>query len=187
MQRLRFACDLGRYNCIVLYCTYSSRIVPHRRASLPCLPRPWVAADGQVTRKVSDMTILHAAWRENVASWWVSVCSSINRRCRELSVSSKNSQELDQHRADSSSGEMPVSWNDSVHGQCGPSLSEAVKPWSQVRYIIIRPVGWTRKPPVEAVLAVTYLQFPIQVCFPCSASSSPTLLPSPTLVVLIIV
>jgi len=25
----------------------------------------------------------------------------------------------------------------------------------------------TRKPPVEATLAVTYLQFPIQVCFPC--------------------
>ena len=25
----------------------------------------------------------------------------------------------------------------------------------------------TRKPPVEAALFVTYLQFPIQVCFPC--------------------
>ena len=25
----------------------------------------------------------------------------------------------------------------------------------------------TRKPPVEATLVVTYLQFPIQVCFPC--------------------
>jgi len=25
----------------------------------------------------------------------------------------------------------------------------------------------TRKPPVEAALVVTYLQFPIQVCFPC--------------------
>ena len=25
----------------------------------------------------------------------------------------------------------------------------------------------TRKPPAEAALVVTYLQFPIQVCFPC--------------------
>jgi len=30
------------------------------------------------------------------------------------------------------------------------------------------------KPPVEAVLVVTYLQFPIQVCFPCSACPSTT-------------
>jgi len=45
----------------------------------------------------------------------------------------------------------------------------------------------TRKPPVEAALVVTYLQFPIQVCFPCNASPSPTLLPSRILVVLIIV
>jgi len=27
--------------------------------------------------------------------------------------------------------------------------------------------NYTRKPPVEAALVVTYLQFPIQVCFPC--------------------
>jgi len=41
-------------------------------------------------------------------------------------------------------------------------------------------VSITRKPPVEAALVVTYVHFPIQVCFPCSASPSPTLLPSPT-------
>jgi len=29
-----------------------------------------------------------------------------------------------------------------------------------------------RKPPVKAALVVSYLQFPIQVCFPCSASPS---------------
>jgi len=40
-----------------------------------------------------------------------------------------------------------------------------------------------RKPPVEAALVVTYLQFPIQVCFPCSTSPSPTLPLSLTLVV----
>ena len=28
-------------------------------------------------------------------------------------------------------------------------------------------VNYTRTPPVEAALVVTYLQFPIQVCFPC--------------------
>ena len=32
----------------------------------------------------------------------------------------------------------------------------------------------TRKPPVEAALVVTYLQFPIQVCCPCSARQSLT-------------
>jgi len=32
----------------------------------------------------------------------------------------------------------------------------------------------TRMPPVEAALVVTYLQFPIEVCFPCSVSPSPT-------------
>ena len=32
----------------------------------------------------------------------------------------------------------------------------------------------TGMPPVDAALVVTYLQFPIQVCFPCSASPSPT-------------
>jgi len=31
---------------------------------------------------------------------------------------------------------------------------------------------------VEAALVVTYLRFPIQVCFPCSEGTSPTLLPS---------
>jgi len=40
----------------------------------------------------------------------------------------------------------------------------------------------SRKPPIEAALVVTYLQFPIHVCFPCSASPSPTLLASPTTV-----
>ena len=39
----------------------------------------------------------------------------------------------------------------------------------------------SRKPPVEAALVVTYLQFPVQVCLPCSASMSPTLLLSQTL------
>ena len=44
-------------------------------------------------------------------------------------------------------------------------------------------------PPVKAALVVTYLQFPIQVCFPCSASMSPTDIASvvDNLVVLIIV
>ena len=41
-------------------------------------------------------------------------------------------------------------------------------------------VGLTRTLPVAAALVVIYLQFPIQVCFPCSASPSPTLLPSQT-------
>ena len=31
-----------------------------------------------------------------------------------------------------------------------------------------------KPPPVQAALVVTYLQFPIQVCFPCSASPSVT-------------
>jgi len=34
------------------------------------------------------------------------------------------------------------------------------------------------KPPVEAALVVSYLQFPIQVCFPCSARRRPRPLPS---------
>jgi len=34
-------------------------------------------------------------------------------------------------------------------------------------------------------VVVNYLQFPIQVCFSCSASPSPTLLPSQTRVVFI--
>ena len=34
----------------------------------------------------------------------------------------------------------------------------------------------TRKPPVEAALVVTYLQFPAQVCFPCIGQhGTPTL------------
>jgi len=45
----------------------------------------------------------------------------------------------------------------------------------------------TRTPPVKAAMVDTYLQFPIQVCFPCRTSPSPTLLPSQTLVVLITV
>jgi len=46
--------------------------------------------------------------------------------------------------------------------------------------IITMDIIITRMLPVEATLVVTYLQFPIQVCFPCSTSPSPTLLPSPT-------
>jgi len=38
-------------------------------------------------------------------------------------------------------------------------------------YVLERPQP---KPPVEAALVVTYLQFTIQVCFPCSASPSTT-------------
>jgi len=48
-------------------------------------------------------------------------------------------------------------------------------------------INITRKPPDQAALVVTYLQFPIQVCFPCNVSPSPTLLSSRALVVLIIV
>ena len=40
-------------------------------------------------------------------------------------------------------------------------------------------INITRKPPVEAALVVTYLQFSIQICFRTSASPSPTLLRSP--------
>jgi len=77
----------------------------------------------------------------------------------------------------------------------------------QVRLVLIAFINYTRKPPVEAELVVTYLQFPSHLCCPCGASPccarrqecrwvtvwrctdrhSPTLLPLPTLVVLIIV
>jgi len=42
----------------------------------------------------------------------------------------------------------------------------------------------TRNPPVEAALIVTYLQFPIHVCFPCNdhaQPATPTSVMSPTL------
>ena len=52
----------------------------------------------------------------------------------------------------------------------------------------------TRKPPVEAALIVTYLQFPIQVCFPYigqpvdhAQPATPTVTVTDSLVVLIIV
>ena len=46
----------------------------------------------------------------------------------------------------------------------------------------VRPLVKLESPHVEAALVVTYFQFPVQVCFSCNASPSPTLLPSRTLV-----
>jgi len=60
-----------------------------------------------------------------------------------------------------------------------PAVNEYYLKNKATYFIII-----TRKPPVEAALVVTYLQFPIQVCFPCNDHAqlaTPTSVTSPTL------